>query len=135
MGAKQITKIEAEEPTLSRSWQDLRHVAAEVKRFRLGPLQICEGILNNEVFGLSARSFFADLPADERHYWIASLYALLMPPSRRRRLAVYFTPPSLARYAIDVLIDAGVRPGRDRILDPASGGGRFPGSACCAYCK
>jgi adenine-specific DNA-methyltransferase len=125
MRAKQITKIEAEEPTLSRNWQDLRHVAAEVKGFRLGPLQLCEGILNNEVVGLSTRAFFADLPADERHYWIASLYALLMPPSRRRRLAVYFTPPALARYAIDVLIDAGVRPGRDRILDPASGGAAF----------
>jgi len=125
MRAKQAAEIEADAPTLTRKWQDLRAVAAEVKRFRLGALQLCESILDDRLIEKHARSFFAGLPDDERHYWIASLYALLMPPTRRRRLAVYFTPPHLAQYAIDVLIDAGVRPGVHRILDPASGGAAF----------
>lgn len=125
MRAKEATEIEADEPTVSRRWQDLRLVAGELKRLRLGALQLCEGILDGRLVGRAARTFFADLPEEERHYWIASLYALLMPPARRRQLAVYFTPPHLARYAIDVLIDAGVKPGVDRILDPASGGAAF----------
>jgi adenine-specific DNA-methyltransferase len=65
------------------------------------------------------------LPDDERHYWIASLYALLMPKARRRKLAAYFTPPHLAHHAIDAIVEAGIRPGEHRILDPASGGAAF----------
>jgi adenine-specific DNA-methyltransferase len=74
---------------------------------------------------LGTRSFFSGLPEDEKHYWIASLYALLMPRARRRQLAAYFTPPHLAHYAIDTLIEAGIKPGQHRILDPASGGAAF----------
>ncbi|MGD9715274.1 MAG: class I SAM-dependent DNA methyltransferase [Thermomicrobiales bacterium] len=48
-----------------------------------------------------------------------------MPSARRRRLAAYFTPPHLAHHAIDVLIEAGIQPGRHHILDPASGGAAF----------
>lgn len=48
-----------------------------------------------------------------------------MPKARRRKLAAYFTPPHLAHYAIDTLIEAGIEPGRHRILDPASGGAAF----------
>jgi hypothetical protein len=125
MQAKDVAEIEADEPTLNRRWQDLRLVAGELKRLRLGALQLCESILDNRLIGRAPRTFFADLPEDERHYWIASLYALLMPPARRRRLAVYFTPPHLARYAIDVLMDAGVKLGVHRILDPLPEGPPF----------
>jgi adenine-specific DNA-methyltransferase len=48
-----------------------------------------------------------------------------MPQARRRCLAAYFTPPHLAQYAINALVAAGVKPGTDRILDPASGGAAF----------
>ena len=48
-----------------------------------------------------------------------------MPDELRRRLAAYFTPPHLAHYAIGTLVEAGIRPGLDRILDPASGGAAF----------
>jgi adenine-specific DNA-methyltransferase len=89
------------------------------------PLQVCEAIIEKRLADGEARAFFSNLPDDERHYWIANLHALLMPKARRRRLAAYFTPPHLARYAINVLIEAGVRPGQHRILDPASGGAAF----------
>jgi adenine-specific DNA-methyltransferase len=126
MCAKQVAKKDTDQsPTLNRRWQDLRLVAAELKRLRCGALELCKSILDNRFIGVASRKFFADLPQDQRHYWIASLYALLMPPARRRRLAVYFTPPHLARYAIDVLTEAGVKPGVHRILDPASGGAAF----------
>jgi adenine-specific DNA-methyltransferase len=112
-------------PTLNRRLHDLRHIASTLKRGRMTPLQICEAIIEKRLVNSAARAFFSGLPSDERHYWIASLYALLMPATRRRRLAAYFTPPHLARYAIDALVEAGIEPGRHRILDPASGGAAF----------
>jgi adenine-specific DNA-methyltransferase len=119
-------RFEAEKvPTLNRRLHDLRHIASTLKRGKMTPLQICEAIIDKRLLNSAARAFFSGLPSDERHYWIASLYALLMPEARRRRLAAYFTPPHLARYAIDALIDAGIEPGKHRILDPASGGAAF----------
>jgi adenine-specific DNA-methyltransferase len=119
-------KFEAEKvPTLNRRLHDLRHIASTLKRGKMTPLQLCEAIIEKRLLDPAARAFFSGLPSDERHYWIASLYALLMPEARRRRLAAYFTPPHLARYAIDALIDTGIEPGKHRILDPASGGAAF----------
>ena len=86
---------------------------------------MCEAIIEKRLADREARTFFSGLPDDERHYWIASLYAFLMPKAHRRRLAAYFTPPHLAHYAIDVLVEAGIKPGQHRILDPASGGAAF----------
>ena len=119
------TESEAPEQALSRRLRDLRQVAAALRRSRTKPLQACQAILDRRTLDLQTRSFFAGLPADEKHYWIASLYALLMPAARRRKLAAYFTPPHLAHYAIETLVEAGIDPGRDRILDPASGGAAF----------
>ena len=91
---------------------------------------MCQSIIGNRPLDSGTRSFFSGLPEDEKHYWIASLYALLMPKARRRRLAAYFTPPHLARYAIDTLIEAGINPGQHRILDPASGGSASGAPRC-----
>ena len=116
---------QAQTPTLKRRLRDLRQIASRLKPSRLSPLQVCEAIIEKRLVDRETRAFFSDLPNDERHYWIASLYALLMPSAERRRLSAYFTPPHLARHAIDALVDAGIQPGRHRILDPASGGAAF----------
>jgi len=126
---------EAPEQALSRRLRDLRQIAAAFRRSRTKPLQACQTILGRRTLDLQTRSFFAGLPADEKHYWIASLYALLMPEARRRRLAAYFTPPHLAHYAIETLIEAGIEPGRDRILDPASGGAAFLVPLAARICR
>jgi adenine-specific DNA-methyltransferase len=125
MRVESKTSEKEQTPTLNRRLLDLRHVASRLKRSPMTPLQVCESIIERRLVDREARIFFSGLPDDERHYWIASLYALLMPKARRRRLAAYFTPPHLARHAIDVLIEAGIKPGQDRILDPASGGAAF----------
>lgn len=122
------TKVRAEQeqaPVLVRRLGDLRAIASKLNRTRMTPLQVCEAIIERRFAGRAVREFFAGLPNDERHYWIASLYALLMPKARRKRLAAYFTPPHLARHAVRVMMDAGIRPGHHRILDPASGGAAF----------
>ncbi|SJZ30954.1 adenine-specific DNA-methyltransferase [Enhydrobacter aerosaccus] len=110
---------------LNRRVSDLRRIAARLKRTKMSPLQVCEAIIEGRLVERGVRSFFAGLPNAERHYWIASLYTLLMPQARRRKLAAYFTPPHLARYAIEMLVASGIRLGEHRILDPASGGAAF----------
>lgn len=123
--ARTTNRQEALDPLISRRLSELRQVAVTLKKSRLSPLEICRMIIDGRVLDLKTRAFFAGLPEDEKHYWISSLYALLMPAARRRRLAAYFTPPHLAQYAIDLLTAAGIQPGKDRILDPASGGAAF----------
>jgi adenine-specific DNA-methyltransferase len=123
--AQTANQLEVLDPAISRRLKDLRHVAAILKKARRTPLEVCRTIIDGRQLDLKTRTFFAGLPEDEKHYWISSLYALLMPAARRRRLAAYFTPPHLAQYAIEALTAAGVQPGKDRILDPASGGAAF----------
>src|SRR5476649_1329739 len=125
MRAESKASDKEQTPTLNRRLHDLRDIASRLKRSPMTPLQVCEAIIEKRLVDREVRKFFSGLPDDERHYWIASLYALLMPKARRRRLAAYFTPPHLAHYAIDVLVEAGIKPGQHRILDPASGGAAF----------
>jgi adenine-specific DNA-methyltransferase len=65
------------------------------------------------------------LPRDVQHYWIGTFYTLLLPAKARREQAAYFTPPYLAEAVIDLAIDAGFDPARQRVLDPAAGGAAF----------
>lgn len=65
------------------------------------------------------------LPADERHYWIGTLYTLLLPTKVRRSQATYFTPPTVADAVIDLAIQAGFDLATDTVLDPAAGGAAF----------
>ena len=111
--------------TLDRRLQQLRLIAGRLKGSRMSPLQLCEAVIDGRIVDPLTRHFFSGLPVEERHYWIASLYALRMPKARRRRLAAYFTPPHLVRHVIAVLIENEIEPGTHRILDPASGGAAF----------
>lgn len=65
------------------------------------------------------------LPADERHYWIGTLYTLLLPAKVRRSQATYFTPPTVADAVVDLAIQAGFDLAKDTVLDPAAGGAAF----------
>jgi hypothetical protein len=96
------------ESAVSRRLGDLRDIAAILKRSGLSPLETCRVVVDGGALDLKTRAFFAGLPAEEKHYWIASFYALLMPEARRRKLAAYFTPPHLATHAIAILARAGI---------------------------
>lgn len=65
------------------------------------------------------------LPIDERHYWIGTLYTLMLPTKVRRSQATYFTPPTVADAVVDLAIEAGFNLGTDTVLDPAAGGAAF----------
>ena len=126
---------EADEAVADRRLRDLRRIAAKLRRSGMKPIQICEGLIKDRVLDAETKSFFRDLAEDEKHYWVASLYALLMSTKRRRKLAAYFTPPHLAHYVVELVCDAGVEPGRHRILDPASGGAAFLGPLAARIAK
>lgn len=103
----------------------LRRLARKKTSRRLSALSACNAIVNGNHPSPEIRAFFDGLPSDDKHYWIATYYALLMPQKKRRKLAAYFTPPQLAKYAIDKLRGLGVHPGTSKILDPSSGGAAF----------
>ncbi|WP_246710489.1 HsdM family class I SAM-dependent methyltransferase [Martelella soudanensis] len=65
------------------------------------------------------------LPVEERHYWIGSLYTLMLPSKVRRSQATYFTPPAVADAVVDLAIEAGFNLSNDDVLDPAAGGAAF----------
>lgn len=65
------------------------------------------------------------LSAPWRDHAIASVYAILMPGERRKRLGAYFTPPHLVDHLVARLKSLGLDIGNDRIRDPAAGGAAF----------
>jgi len=65
------------------------------------------------------------LPMDERHYWVGTLYTLMLPRKLRRAQATYFTPPAVADAVVDMAIVAGFDLAKDDVLDPAAGGAAF----------
>lgn len=90
--------------------------------------EACLGLLScagagprQEAFRLLLRA----LPTDERHYWIGTLYTLLLPSKVRRSQATYFTPPTLADAVIELAVAAGFNLKADTVLDPAAGGAAF----------
>lgn len=103
----------------------LRRLVRKKAGRRLSALSACRAILQGTHPDREIRDFFENLPSADKHYWIATYYALLMPPKKRLKLAAYFTPPQLAKYAIEKLRELGIHPGTSRILDPSSGGAAF----------
>jgi hypothetical protein len=79
----------------------LRRLAVSAKKSGVLPLQIYKDLINGTFHDRGRSQFFDALPSEERDYWLASLYALLMPTDRRK-LSAYFTPPHLAKHALKV---------------------------------
>jgi adenine-specific DNA-methyltransferase len=71
------------------------------------------------------RRQLARLPRDERHYWVGTFYALLLPAAERRSKATYFTPPHLARSIVALACKHGFDIKKHTAIDPAAGGAAF----------
>ncbi|WP_203461830.1 HsdM family class I SAM-dependent methyltransferase [Enterobacter cloacae] len=61
----------------------------------------------------------------ESTYWLSSAYAQLLEKEHRKRLAMFFTPPTLTRRLIEDLSANGVDFADNSFCDPACGGGAF----------
>lgn len=70
-------------------------------------------------------AFLKGEPFLEGSYWLSSTYALLAGESERKRLAMYFTPPSLTKRLLDDLEVSGVEFDKGNFCDPACGGAAF----------
>lgn len=90
-------------------------------------LQICRAMLEGQEDTFSPwEAEEVDVLTDaDRAYRISALYMLLMPPTRRQKLAAYFTPPHLCEHVLNRLEAYGWRPEHDSIMDPACGGAAF----------
>ncbi|RWK26559.1 MAG: hypothetical protein EOR44_26920 [Mesorhizobium sp.] len=92
------------------------------------PFAFCQTLISGghkTLIPESAQALLAALDIDERHYLVSSTYAVLIGDDRRRELSAYFTPPALARAAIeasDRFLKSRLHP---TVLDPACGGGSF----------
>lgn len=67
----------------------------------------------------------AGLDPEMAAYLIGTTYTVMLPEDYRGKFGVFYTPPSLTKRLLDLAVDAGVDWSKDRILDPACGGGAF----------
>ena len=121
---------ERREHPLRRRTSDLKQAARRILGGRSWSLseriELCDDLIaERPIENAALAAFFEELGTEERHYWISSLYTLLMPPRRRKRLAAFFTPPHLCGHVIDRLVDNGLDLTRHEVLDPAAGGAAF----------
>jgi adenine-specific DNA-methyltransferase len=98
-------------PTATRRLSFCKHLLAEVDD-KQSPLKQLSDALDK-------------LTVDTRHYWIGTLYSLLLQPADRRRQAVYFTPPHLAEAIVGLLVKEGFDLHAHTVIDPAAGGAAF----------
>jgi adenine-specific DNA-methyltransferase len=61
----------------------------------------------------------------EAIYWLSSFYATVVEKDYRKKLAMFFTPPSLTNGLLDDLAEQGVDFARQTFKDPACGGAAF----------
>jgi len=90
--------------------------------------EICFDLLDKDGRDVRLKEFrrsLHSLPVDERHYWIGTLYTLMLPTKVRRSQATYFTPPTVADAVVDLAIAAGFDLAKEDVLDPAAGGAAF----------
>jgi len=90
---------------------------------RAQALEVCRSLIKRKPANLAAP--LAALPAPWADYAIATIYAKLISPKRRKKLGAYFTPPHLVAHLVSRLATCGMDPVNDRLRDPAAGGAAF----------
>ncbi len=121
-------KNNSKAPTVTDFFRVIQRKRKEINALFESPLAFCMEILSDGEVSIitdGAREVLRSASTDQRHYLISSTYAMLIGKDRRRKLSAYFTPPDLAKAAIE-----SCRPFIDDIenpviLDPACGGGSF----------
>jgi adenine-specific DNA-methyltransferase len=103
----------------------LRRVAAQtapdlkIPRYRCAYPKRAQGALD----GLA--TFLISQPLEESAYFLSCVYAVLCEPNDRRDLAMYFTPPALARHILASVGETTSTLANLRFMDPACGGAAF----------
>jgi adenine-specific DNA-methyltransferase len=104
----------------------LRNAVRSIARAeqRIDPAELCLELISG---GGPAplKALLSSLDGDEFDYAVASVYAMLMSPERRKQLGAYFTPPHLVAHVLSMLDSAGARLEASKVHDPAAGGAAF----------
>jgi len=119
VSSRQITDQADVEAVVERVIAHARSLVGELQ-----PLALCIDLVNDDGPS-SLTEDLACLPAPWFDHAVASIFAVLMPHERRKRLGAYFTPPHVVCHLLERLMEFGVDPGADRIRDPAAGGAAF----------
>lgn len=84
-------------------------------------------VINIECVGLAKEiaNFLSTLSVIECGYYIGAIYTILLPNNYKSKLGIYYTPPVLTERLLDTLAAEGTNWAKDKILDPACGGGAF----------
>ena len=69
--------------------------------------------------------FLIKQPLEEAAYYLSCVYAVLCEPNERRTLAMYFTPPALARHIVAGVSQETILFTKLTFMDPACGGAAF----------
>ena len=84
---------------------------------------------SEEITAAPEISAFVDLLCQlsfvESTYWLSSAYAIHSDENYRKKLAIFFTPPSLTEGLLNDLSQQGVDFGIESFMDPACGGAAF----------
>ena len=130
--SKEINKSsDADEVARSQLLSEARRVAHALATTIDEPLarvEACLALLGDSPAEERFNSFKESLkilPIEDRHYWIGTLYTLMLPARTRRAQATYFTPPVVAKEVVDLVVESGFDIRSGRALDPAAGGAAF----------
>ncbi|HXH81402.1 MAG TPA: Eco57I restriction-modification methylase domain-containing protein [Candidatus Tectomicrobia bacterium] len=107
-------------------WNELQRSADGVVPLRPCPISV-DRLTDPQLTALATFTgkTASRLDAVDAAYFIATIYATMLPRDVRARLGIYYTPPALASRLIDDATAAGVDWASCRVLDPACGGGAF----------
>jgi hypothetical protein len=99
----------------------LRRLVRKKAGRRLSPLAACKAVLQGNHPNREIRGFFEEVPADDKHLLNLYLLCATHAATEAAQLAAHFTPPHLAKYAIEKLVSLGITPCISKILNPSSG--------------
>jgi adenine-specific DNA-methyltransferase len=97
------------------------------KQERIAPCPVLLDALDSGIAERAERfgRELALVPTPLATYLLSITYAGLLPDDYRAEGGVFYTPPALVERLLNLVEEAGVSWTRDRVIDPAAGGGAF----------
>jgi adenine-specific DNA-methyltransferase len=130
---KSCVKLDNEEDlTLAHTFcynvvKSLWNIIDTKKMFKVRKYSKSFSVVNIDYVNLAKEiaQYLSTLSIVECGYYIGVMYTLLLPNDYKSKLGIYYTPPVLTERLLDTLAAEGINWSKDKILDPACGGGAF----------
>lgn len=105
--------------TILRRWS-----LSSFPELRASSLRFSKALLEDPAV-ITFEKYLKQLAFEDAAYWLSTVYTALSPAEKRKRLAMYFTPPPIANRLLNDLADEGALFDRHSFMDPACGGAAF----------